>query len=145
MKTTMRISSIGLALLLVGCAGQKHSQQQPLATFQSFTNQYASPRSEQSVTVYVHTPNEPFVYVAEEVKLPGRIVWTNGLTLANAINLAGGFGDFASKSRVTLRRTSGTAEQYSFVHFPLALTNNPVLRPADLVYVPARHLVWQWP
>lgn len=145
MKTTTGISSIGLALLLAGCAGQKHPSDQPTAAFQSFTNLYSSWDPQHLKTIHVYAPNEPFVYVTGEVKLPGRIVWTNGLTLANAINLAGGFSDFASKSRVTLRRANGTNDQYSLAHFPTGSTNNPTLRSGDLVYVPARHLVWQWP
>lgn len=113
----------------------------PAAT-QSFTNLYSMPRQ---VTIITHSPNEPFVYVAGEVKLPGRIAWTNGLTLASAVNLAGGFTDFASKSHVTLRRTNGTNAQFSVFHLVTSSTNNPTLLSGDLVQVPARHLVWQWP
>ena len=133
---------MALALLLAGCASQERSTKPQPAAVHSFTNLYSLPGK---AIITTHSPNERFVYVAGEVKLPGRIAWTSGLTLASAVNLAGGFTDFASRSHVTLRRANGTNAQFSVLHLVTGSTNNPTLLSGDLVQVPARHLVWQWP
>lgn len=47
---------------------------------------------------------ERFVYVGGEVSHPGRIVWTPDLTVAKAIQAAGGFTLYAKESDVSLVR-----------------------------------------
>lgn len=47
---------------------------------------------------------ERFVYVGGEVAHPGRIVWTPDLTVAKAIQAAGGFTLYAKETRVSLVR-----------------------------------------
>lgn len=47
---------------------------------------------------------ERYIYVGGEVQRPGRIVWTPDLTVAKAIQSAGGFTLYAKETAVTLIR-----------------------------------------
>lgn len=47
---------------------------------------------------------ERFVYVGGEVQRPGRIIWTPDLTVAKAIQSAGGFSLYAKETAVNLVR-----------------------------------------
>lgn len=57
------------------------------------------------------TPNvrvqDRFYSVGGEVRSPNRFLWTGSMTVLQAINTAGGFTDFASKTKVGLTRVSG--------------------------------------
>src|SRR5438445_1703091 len=52
-----------------------------------------------------------FVYVDGEVQTPSRCTWTNGLTLFQALQMAGGFTDHAKVSAVTIRHDNGLMER----------------------------------
>ena len=75
-----------------------------------------------------------FVYVDGEFRNPGRYLWTNGMTLKDAIEAAGGFNEFANR-RIRLRHPDGTVESYRLVG-DWAHTNNPALRPGDNIHNP---------
>jgi protein involved in polysaccharide export with SLBB domain len=45
-----------------------------------------------------------FFYVGGEVRGPGRYNWSEDITLLKAINTAGGFNDYANRSKVELTR-----------------------------------------
>ena len=47
---------------------------------------------------------ERYVYVGGEVQRPGRIIWTPDLTVAKAIQAAGGFSLYAKETAVSLVR-----------------------------------------
>jgi polysaccharide export outer membrane protein len=49
-------------------------------------------------------PGPRDLYVRGEVRVPGRVPWTPGLTVVKVISLAGGFSDYADKSNVEIRR-----------------------------------------
>jgi polysaccharide export outer membrane protein len=49
-------------------------------------------------------PGPRDLYVRGEVRSPGRVPWTPGLTVVKAIALAGGPGDYADKTNVEIRR-----------------------------------------
>ncbi|NUN93317.1 MAG: polysaccharide biosynthesis/export family protein [Verrucomicrobiae bacterium] len=49
-------------------------------------------------------PGPRDLYVRGEVRIPGRVPWTPGLTVVKAISLAGGFSDYADKTNVEVRR-----------------------------------------
>jgi len=78
---------------------------------------------------------ERYVYVGGEVVRPGRIVWTPDLTVAKAIQAAGGFTLYAKESRVSLVR-----EQQPYdLDVKLAQRNpsqDPRLMPGDSIQVP---------
>jgi len=78
---------------------------------------------------------ERYVYVGGEVVRPGRIIWTPDLTVAKAIQAAGGFTLYAKEGRVSLVREN-TAYP---VNVPLAQRNpseDPRLLPGDAIQVP---------
>lgn len=78
---------------------------------------------------------ERYVYVGGEVVRPGRIIWTPDLTVAKAIQAAGGFTLYAKETRVNLVR-----EQQSYdLDVKLAQRNpaqDPRLTPGDSIQVP---------
>jgi polysaccharide export outer membrane protein len=87
-----------------------------------------------SVDVSV-TVTERFVYVGGEVMRPGRIVWTPDLTVAKAVQAAGGFTLYAKETRVGLVRDQKTYD----VDVKLAQRNpahDPRLLPGDSIQVP---------
>jgi protein involved in polysaccharide export with SLBB domain len=65
--------------------------------------------------------------------------------LTGAIQLAGGFTDFASKSEMTLRRANGATERYSFASAVADAAKNPKLDTGDTIQVPSRGFSWRWP
>lgn len=78
---------------------------------------------------------ERFVYVGGEVVRPGRIVWTPDLTVAKAIQAAGGFSLYAKETRVSLVRDQKTYD----LDVKLAQRNpaqDPRLTPGDSIQVP---------
>jgi polysaccharide biosynthesis/export protein VpsN len=95
---------------------------------------YLSKKIYTSVDVSV-TVTERYVYVGGEVVRPGRIVWTPDLTVAKAIQAAGGFTLYAKEGRVSLVRD----QQAYPINVPLAQKNpaeDPRLLPGDAIQVP---------
>jgi protein involved in polysaccharide export with SLBB domain len=81
------------------------------------------------------TVTERYVYVGGEVAHPGRIVWTPDLTLAKAVQAAGGFTLYAREARVTLVRDRTAYE----INAELAARHpeqDPHLVPGDSIQVP---------
>ncbi|MEO7969071.1 MAG: polysaccharide biosynthesis/export family protein [Opitutus sp.] len=78
---------------------------------------------------------ERYVYVGGEVVRPGRIVWTPDLTVAKAIQSAGGFTLYAKETRVGLVREQKTYD----LDVKLAQKSpaqDPRLMPGDSLQVP---------
>lgn len=95
---------------------------------------YVARKIYNSVDVSV-TVTERFVYVGGEVMRPGRIVWTPDLTVAKAVQAAGGFTLYAKETRVGLVRDQHTYD----VDVKLAQRNpenDPRLLPGDSIQVP---------
>lgn len=81
------------------------------------------------------TVTERYIYVGGEVQRPGRIVWTPDLTVAKAIQSAGGFSLYAKETAVTLIREKGA---YS-IDVKIAQKipgQDPKLMPGDSLQVP---------
>ena len=78
---------------------------------------------------------ERYVYVGGEVVRPGRIVWTPDLTVAKAIQSAGGFTLYAKETRVSLvrDRKSYDLDVKLAQKFP---EQDPRLMPGDSIQVP---------
>ncbi len=132
MKT--RIKCLALALL-TGCASRS-PQPTVLATH---PKPPAPPLLSHVITIVV---TNRVIFVDGEVMRPGRFLWTNGLTLTDAIEQGGGFTDFADNFRLELRRCcGGPVERFGFQRIVRGLTNNPVLNPGDHLLV--RH-VFMW-
>lgn len=74
------------------------------------------------------------VYLEGEFRNPGRYPWTNGMTLKDAIEVAGGFTEFANH-RIKIIRADGITQTYRLLG-DWAATNNPVLKQGDRIYNP---------
>jgi protein involved in polysaccharide export with SLBB domain len=90
--------------------------------------------------IYMHVDvsvsvTDRYVYVGGEVQRPGRIIWTPDLTVAKAIQSAGGFTLYAKETAVSLVR-----EQHAYpIDVKLAQRNpsqDPLLMPGDSLQVP---------
>lgn len=81
------------------------------------------------------TVTERYVYVGGEVQRPGRIIWSPDLTVAKAIQSAGGFSLYAKETAVNLVREN----QAYPIDVKLAQkspTQDPPLMPGDSLQVP---------
>ena len=88
---------------------------------------------------------KPRIFVTGEVLRPGTFVMRMRTNVLQAISLAGGFGPFAAKRRIQIRRkVNGIDEILSFDYeafFAGTSTNENIdLRPGDVVVVPERGL-----
>src|SRR5712692_8516792 len=149
MSTMRSLTIVLFASLLVGCASRSERSTGPanaVPIFHTITlvDADSQPATEPALppppaneipppryTVITITTTNLFVYVGGEVKQAGRFNWVDGLTLTNAIAMAGGFTDFADRSRIELRRRAGSLERYSYPRIIRGLTNNPPLQPND--------------
>jgi polysaccharide export outer membrane protein len=78
---------------------------------------------------------ERYIYVGGEVQRPGRIVWTPDLTVAKAIQSAGGFTLYAKETAVSLIRDKNAYP----IDVKLAQRNpaqDPRLMPGDSLQIP---------
>jgi len=81
------------------------------------------------------------VYVLGEVTTPGAYPIEGTLTVLQALALAGGFTEFASRERLTLVRGSGDAQQTFFLSYKKILAEpggdyNMLLQRGDTLVVP---------
>jgi polysaccharide export outer membrane protein len=72
----------------------------------------------------------PF-YITGEVNRPGSYEYVDGMTVDQAISLAGGFGYRASKDEVMIKRGGSNAQ-------PAIVTGNQTVSPGDIIEVPER-------
>src|SRR4051812_25028888 len=105
--TNILVSTVVLCLLL-GCTATKRDDS-AMAGY----SQLPPPQMPASPQVQPAPRGEPpaFVYVSGEFTNPGRYSWTNGMTLKDAIEAAGGFTDFAVR-RITLRHWNDSVERF---------------------------------
>lgn len=84
------------------------------------------------------------VYVLGEVEAPGVYPITSKTTVMQAIALAGGFTEYASKNKVTLIRANSTQGEEKKIRIRFSDIvdvdetddNNLVLNPGDTIFVP---------
>jgi polysaccharide export outer membrane protein len=97
------------------------------------------PRYFVNMTVSViHQDQTRFYYVDGEVKLPNRQVYISRITVLKAIASAGGFTDFAWKTKVQLTRADG---RKTTINSNKALANSKLdleVYPGDKIWVPRR-------
>jgi protein involved in polysaccharide export with SLBB domain len=77
---------------------------------------------------------ERFICVDGEVNERGRFAWTNGMTLQNAIDDAGGLTAFAPLT-LRVRHINGSAERYRLDSKMYLIGNVPV-KPGDQIFSP---------
>jgi polysaccharide export outer membrane protein len=89
------------------------------------------------LTVTLKTENR-FFYVDGEVRSSGRLIYAEEITVMRAIAAAGGFNDFAARTRVELVRATGE----KLVIDARKTKNNPkldpIVLPGDQIFVPRR-------
>jgi len=91
------------------------------------------------VTVIVKEYNSKKVFVFGEVQKPGTFVYEDGMTVIQAVTLAGGFTRTASQNGTSVTRLVDGQEMKVKVpvqDIALGKATNFVLRPGDIVFVP---------
>ena len=95
------------------------------------------PKFYKYLTISVHLQDRYFS-VGGEVKLSGRFPYSGKITVLQAINTAGGFTDFSSKTHVKLIRSNGSQQE---INCKQAIKNPKLdleIFPGDQLYVPKR-------
>jgi protein involved in polysaccharide export with SLBB domain len=91
------------------------------------------------VSVLVREHNSKKVFVFGEVQKPGTFVYQDGMSVVQAVTLAGGFTKTAAQNSTSVtRRVSGTETKIkvSVQDIALGKASNVKLEPGDIVYVP---------
>lgn len=96
------------------------------------------------VTVFVKEYSAKQIYILGEVKSPGALTLPteSGLTVLEAISLAGGFTPVAAQDRTRVIRTGADGKPQNFIISVSAITKNGekdkdmALIPSDVVFVP---------
>lgn len=101
---------------------------------QSIRDTYIAKKYYTNLDVAVNV-TERYVYIGGEVQRPGRIAWSPDLTLAKAVQSAGGFTLYAKETKVMLTRDR---KAYDFdVKLAQRQPNeDPLLFPGDSIQVP---------
>lgn len=91
------------------------------------------------VSVIIKEFNSQKIFVFGEVQKPGTFVFEDGMTVIQAITVAGGFTKGAAQNSTSVTRLVDGQEQKIKVpvqDIALGKAQNFVLRPGDIVYVP---------
>jgi polysaccharide export outer membrane protein len=93
------------------------------------------------VSVIVREVNHYKVSVLGEVKKPGQYNFKSQTTVLDAVAVAGGLSDFASRSKIMVIRNDGNGTKRIPVNYNKVVSSggeqdNLVLRPGDIVLVP---------
>ena len=91
------------------------------------------------VSVLVKEYNSKKVFVFGEVQKPGTFLYEDGMSVVQAITLAGGFSRNASQNSTSVtRRVNGQEVKVKVTVQDIALGKDPnfSLEPGDIVYVP---------
>jgi protein involved in polysaccharide export with SLBB domain len=82
-------------------------------------------------------PAPKFYFVGGDgVKTPGRFLYRAGITLTNAVSLAGGYDKLALKTKVEIiRKGQGAAFVVNVANIEAGKTNDFAIEPDDYVYV----------
>jgi polysaccharide export outer membrane protein len=86
---------------------------------------------------------KPRIFVTGEVNRPGPYIMRVRTHVMQGIAMAGGFGPFAAKTRIQIRRKVNGNEfifvfDYRAFYYGADLDNNMLLRPGDVIIVPER-------
>lgn len=92
------------------------------------------------VSVILQQVNSYSIYILGEVRNPGKYLVKSGTTFLQAVTLAGGFTEFASKNRIMVRRrNNGNQEDIIPIKYNdivAGLQKNVMMYPGDTVLVP---------
>lgn len=110
----------------VKAAGLTVAEFQKEVTSKFADGYFVNPNVEIDVVSY-----RPF-YIIGEVRAPGQYAYVNGMSILNAVALAGGFTDRADKSEVYIRRNGSSKE----TEYPADETTK--VNPGDIVRISER-------
>lgn len=92
------------------------------------------------VSVILQQVNSYSIYVLGEVRSPGKYLVKSGTTFLQAITLAGGFTEFASKNKVMVRRRNNdNSEKVISIKYRdilSGLQSNVMIFPGDTILIP---------
>jgi polysaccharide export outer membrane protein len=91
------------------------------------------------VSVIVKEFNSQKIFVFGEVQKPGTFVFEDGMTIVQAVTVAGGFSKGAAQNSTSVTRlVDGQEQKIKVAVQDIALGKAPnfVLKPGDIVYVP---------
>jgi protein involved in polysaccharide export with SLBB domain len=87
------------------------------------------------VIVTVKTFNSKKVYVLGQVRKPGRFAFADGMSVVEAVTLAGGFAPLAEKNYTIVTRNDRRIP-VPVEKIMQGLAKNFLLQPGDIVYIP---------
>ena len=97
-------------------------------------------KEQPEVSAIVKQVNSSFIYVLGEVESQGKFELRNGTTLLQAIALAGGFSEFASRNELIVRRKMADGEEvtlgFRYKDIIAGREKNIELKPGDTIVVP---------
>lgn len=91
------------------------------------------------VSVFIKEYNSKKVFVLGEVHKPGTFTYEDGMTVIQAITLAGGFKEYAGKNSTSVTRLVNGKDEKIPVRVEdigVGKLPNVALQPGDIVYVP---------
>jgi polysaccharide biosynthesis/export protein len=128
---------IPLALVLAGCRtneARTNSASSPTQTEAS--NSGHQPLIASPLPASAEPPTRPYVYISREVKRPGLYTYSTGMTLTDAISSAGGFTEFAGRSRIRVfHKDHSVAGVYDYDRILKHKAGDPALAPGDYISV----------
>ncbi len=96
------------------------------------------------VTVFIKEFNSKKVFVLGQVQKPGIFAFEDGLTVVQAIAIAGGFTSLADKNFAIVKRTEGGVDRRIPVPVERIVSEGGArdfrLKPGDVVFVPESYL-----
>jgi polysaccharide export outer membrane protein len=93
------------------------------------------PRFVKHLNVTVKTAGDRVYFVRGEVKAPGRMLYTGGITVSKAITSAGDFTDFANRGKVYLTRADGKRFKLNVNRILAGKDPDPPVYPGDQIEV----------
>lgn len=96
------------------------------------------PKWVKHLNVTVKTVGDRVYFVRGEVKAPGRMLYTGGITVSKAITSAGDFNDYANRSRVYLIRADGKRFKLNVNRILDGKDPDPPVYPGDQIEVTKR-------
>jgi polysaccharide export outer membrane protein len=91
------------------------------------------------VTVFPREYNSKKIFIFGHVAKPGTYVFEEGMTIIQAITIAGGFAQFAAQNKTSVTRTTEEGEQRFKVpvaDIGVGQASNFFLQPGDIIFVP---------
>ena len=129
---------VPVALVLAGC-GTEGARRNGNSSTPKPTNTLASGRKPiiaPPLPASDALPAQPYIFISREVKRPGLYQWSSGITLTDAITSAGGFTEFAGRSKIeVVHKDHSVAGRYDYDRILKHKSADPVLEPGDIIHV----------